>query len=282
MKELNCDCSASGKPEFSSSAGRLRHSLSTVPAPAPCRSWSSGESAGRSGRSEILRRRLSRCSFTLIELLVVIAIIAILAAMLLPALNKARAAAQDMKCIANLKQIGQGVYSYMQDNHDWLPSFRQWYIRPEVGGEAMKENWPVPVSTYLGKKELRNGRISILLQCPRDPVPYRPGVFDSGSTTQGSYGAHVDIFPYNGGIGATGDNPEKYFYKYNAKIKSNAVLITDNYNMALVCHGDDAKFPLPSWHGNAAVNSLRGDFSAKRIALDDLNDIDNKINMKLK
>lgn len=52
--------------------------------------------------------------------------------------------------------------------------------------------------------------------------------------------------------------------------------------MALVCHGDDAKFPLPSWHGNAAVNSLRGDFSAKRIALDDLNDIDNKINMKLK
>ena len=56
---------------------RLR--LSTVPyaAPAPCRSWSSGESAGRSDRSEIFRQRLSRCGFTLIELLVVIAIIAI-------------------------------------------------------------------------------------------------------------------------------------------------------------------------------------------------------------
>ena len=61
-------------------AGRPRLRLSTVPyaAPAPCRSWSSGESAGRSDRSEILRRRLSRCSFTLIELLVVIAMIAIL------------------------------------------------------------------------------------------------------------------------------------------------------------------------------------------------------------
>ncbi len=65
-------CSASGKSKSSSLADRPLLRLSTVPypAPAPCRSWSSGESAGRSGRSEILRRRLSRCSFTLIELLV--------------------------------------------------------------------------------------------------------------------------------------------------------------------------------------------------------------------
>ena len=58
--------------ESSPTASRTRPYLSTVPypAPAPCRSWSSGESAGRSGRSEILRRRLSRCGFTLIELLV--------------------------------------------------------------------------------------------------------------------------------------------------------------------------------------------------------------------
>jgi prepilin-type N-terminal cleavage/methylation domain-containing protein len=132
-----------------------------------------------------------RRAFTLIELLVVIAIIAILAALLLPALAKAKDKAVQIQCLSNLKQLNLAMVLYCDDNHDTTPAANSYQYFPNGN--------PVPDGIWWWYKELdksyagvkgSSGTNDVVFRCPKDrgaPPTYPTPLWQNASTDYGSY-----------------------------------------------------------------------------------------------
>lgn len=127
-----------------------------------------------STKGQTPNRARARRAFTLIELLVVIAIIAILAAMLLPALSKAKARAQRLQCASQMRQLGVGIALFGTDHTDTLliAAYR-------TGDYQYQLTWDDYIHRYIGGADsdddlilgiTASNKVPPILKCPADRI----------------------------------------------------------------------------------------------------------------
>ena len=142
-----------------------------------------------------LSLKTPRCAFTLVELLIVLGIVGVLAALLFPVFSGVRKRAQTLTCASNLKQIGQAIEMYVQDNRGFYPRIYEFPVPNSPCSLWVERIYPYVKKPQIFECPAAPEYLTYELGCPPDvPNPENParpinfdGAYDLNSPLADNY-----------------------------------------------------------------------------------------------